>query len=521
MSFVPSGIPTIPSLYSSSLIGSKSAVSGINPAISAGSFASRAGMLAAERYGPVLAGAALNRLDKSVSGLAAKISGDSSGNGSNGNGNNNSRSSSSYSGNDNGNPPPPPSSKGGRRPRRKGATSSSGVYDKTGIPRFSINTGIPSGTLINPLQKSTIHYSPLYVQCGRLFDNVVEQNDSLFSGLINSELYFKYKILVQSTITNSFSRYFTEECFYSYVSVLSKALQLYYMVDSILAYTSNNVNSNLAMFRLRMAMTSEILSEHVKLKEFLGTIPIPPNLLEYIRYLYQNFSFNDVEGSSIIRLSLEDSLCTSEYGDQLGLDLQYYNEVMAELLTLSETFSVLRKVRENWVKELPPSSFEAFYDPQFSTFWHNSNICYEDYGSKKVKYTINATDNTSLLYYGIFDNRLDGIIYASSSVNVNINDVDVCQTGIWKPFSDFKDRKSINSSLLHFSNDNLMRPVTSQEHRNASMVHAAPYTLVTPDKNLMWVVTESNFAGSTIPQVHTLENTTQAVVRSVEWLLNP
>lgn len=506
-------------------------VPGVSAPVSAGQFASRTALLAARRYGPKILGAAVNRLDQTVDKFASRLSGSSSSSDNNNNppktkskssSGSSKRSRGGSSTNDGGSGDSSSGPPGGRRPVNRSTSKNIGAaYDTEGVTRLSLDSGIISGTLVNPIQRTTQYYSPLYIQCGQLFSNIADQDDSVFSSMINQELYFKYRIIVQSSITNSFTRYFTEESFYSYVGLISYALQVYYMIDSILAYTSHNANTNIGMTRLRMAISPDILNSHIKLKEYLEGVPIPPNLLEYIRYLYQNFSFNDVNGSSIIRLSLGDSLCTSEYSSELGLNSETYSQIFESLISSSDTISIMRRIRENWVRTLPPSSYESFYDPQFSTFWHNSNISYEDYGSKAVKYTINTSNFSDQLYYGIFDNRLDGLIYASCSVNTVQNDKNVQQMGLWLPFNDFQHRNSINSSLLHHSNDGLIRPVTEREFRDASLVHAAPYTVITADNNPVWEVSRANFAGSAIPQVHTLENTTQAVVRSVEWLLSP
>jgi len=301
---------------------------------------------------------------------------------------------------------------------------------------------------------------------------------------LNKDLYYKYLIIVQSEVNSSLARQFTESIFYNYIGRISYALQLYYMIDSILAYTSHSPNNNIAMTKLRMGIGPDVSNGHIKLKEVLESTPIPPNLLMYIRFMYQNFSFNDVSGSSIIRLSLDDSLCTSEYSGNLGVDGSVYSKIIDELIDCSEVSSIIKKIRNNWVVTLPASSYEALYNPQFTTFWHNSNIAYEDYGSKAVKFTITAQSSFSPLYYGIFDNKLDGIIYASCSV---LDQNEVIEKGLWVPFHDFVDRKSINSSLLHFANDKLIRPVTDISFRCASMVFAAPHTVITRDNNPIWV----------------------------------
>lgn len=486
------------------------------PPLSASDFAKTVGRAAAARYGPTILDAAINRADSTVGNLADRLAGNS---GSTSSKTRTKTSTNSPKGNGNNNNNSGGSARGGRR-SRKGPQSAGvgGSVDVSGIPQITIDTGIDSGIIVNPLQGTTDYYSPVYIQCGRFFESIVDSDSSFFSELINSELYFKYKIIVNAVITNSFSRYFTEANFYNYIAKVSYALQLYYMVDSILAYTTNSPNNNIGMWYLRMGITPDIANGHLKLKEYLETIPIPPNLLEYIRYMYQNFSFNNVSGAPIIRLSLDDSLCTSEYAGNLGINATTYTSLFSNLISLNETASIIAKIRSNWVTPMPASSYESLFDPQFSTFWHNSNICYEEYDSNSVSYTINASSNNELIYYGIFDNRLDGIIYASVSVNDENN---IMQQGMWQPFRAFGNKDTINSSLLYYARGDSIRPIHDREYRDASMVHAAPFVNVMEDDSLQWEVTRMHSVASCIPQVHTLENTTQAVVKSVLWLLEP
>jgi len=489
------------------------------PGVDASTFARAAAGYAVNRYGPTLLNAAQSRIDSTVSNIASKIAGNGSSSNVSGNGKSSSSrasNNSSSNGNDSGKSNPI----GGRRASKSRGplTGTGGSPNIQGVPQLSLDSGIDSGTINNPLQDTTPDYSPLFIQCGQFIPDVDQQKNSTYSKLMGKELFYKYLMLVQSEVNFSMSRNFTEENFYTYIITISKALQLYYMVDSILAFTSHTPNNNIAMTRLRMAINPGIANGHIKLREFLETTPIPPNLLMFIRHMYQNYSFSNVSGSPIIRLSFKDSLCTSELKGPLTINGLTYASIINDLIGCSITTSIISRIRPKWKVKLPESSYEALYDPQFSTFWHNSNIAYEDYGSKVVKYTINCDDYNTPLYYGIFGNRLDGVIYASCSVNVEHN---VMEMGLWRPFSEFQEMKSMNSSLLHMSNDGLIRPVTEQNFRFSSMVYAAPYTTITKDNNPIWNLINSSYVGACIPQVHTLENVTQAITRTIIWLFVP
>lgn len=513
MSFVTNGLAVSPPVLSS----------GINPGVSAINFVASA---AAGRYAAPLANAIVSRVDNVAANVLNKIAGNGSpsdtgksdgvkstipakGTPTSGktNGNNN---------NINGNGK---NNNSGYRPSRGGGkTGVGGSPNVPGIPQTTLDSGIDSGTINNPLQKTTEYFTPLFIQCGQLFPDIKEQSDSTYAALASRDLFYKYLILVQSEVNFSMARNFTQDSFYLYITKISKALQLYYMIDSILAYTTYSPNNNLGMTRLRMAITPDVANSHIKLREFLQTTPIPPNLLNFVRHMYQNYSFSDVIGSPVIRLSYQDALCTSEYKESLGITSIDYRKVLDELIDCATTSSILKKIRPNWVVTMPPSSYEAMYDPQFSIFWHNSNIAYEDYGSKAIKYTIEAKSRFEPLYYGIFGNRLDGLIYASCSV---LTENSVEEMGLWSPFKSFEDRNSINSSILHFSNDGLIRPITDVQFRVGSMAHSAPHTVITKDGNPVWEIISCSYAGAVIPQVHSLENVSQAITRSVGYLLNP
>jgi hypothetical protein len=482
---------------------------GLTPGVSASQFATSAAGYFAQRYGPRIVGAAQNRLDTAINTFANRVSGSDSGNNNSDNSDDN-----NGNGNNNGVGGLPP--RGGRRARSRGRRGFvGGAPNIEGVPKLELDSGIESGTVLNPLQPTTEIFTPLYILCGTFFPTDESQIDSSTSQLLNSDLFYKYSVLIQSEVNYSLAKYFTEKNFYKHFEVLSEALQLYYMVDSILAYTSYTPNNNLGMTRLRMCISPDVANSHLKLREFLSGIPIPPNLLSVIRHMYQNYTFSDVAGAPVIRLSLHDYLCTSEYDGTLGLDADIYGEVFKNLIDNSATSSTIAKIRSNWIGPLPPSSYEALYDPQFCTFWHNSNCAFEDYGSNAIKHTISANSDDETMYYGIFGNRLDGLIYGMCSVMMENN---IIEKGLWTPFSDFGSRNSINSSLLHFSNDGVIRPVTEASVRIGSMMHSAPYSEVTADKNLVWKVVPCTYAGANIPQLHSLTNVTQAITRSINFI---
>lgn len=508
----------------SSLVPLTNTAFSVTPGVRVHQLANKVGYFVGSKVATHVANRAINKAvtilnDLSDKYLFSSVAGNN-GSGSNSTSPVSNNSSKSSNGSNNSDKPPqgpgkPKNPKGGRRPKSTGNVG--GSLDVDVSPRTSLDTGIDSGTIINPLQEPTGDYTPLFIQCGQLFPSLEQNKDSTFTKLMNIDLYYKYLILVQSEINYSLARQFTQEKLLDYIIKISYALQLYYMIDSILAYTSYSPNNNIGMTRLRMAITPEIANGHVSLKQFLETTPIPPNLLMFIRYMYQNFSFSEVIGAPVVRLSFFDVLCTREYNG-LGMDGSTYADLVTDLIGLSETISTIKKIRPSWVVKMPPSFVEATYDAQFITFWHNCNVAYEEFDFETVKYSRSAKTVNDSLYYGIFGDRLDGLIYASSSILLDNNTMEL---GLWKPFDIFKEKKSINSSILSYSKDGSIGPINERSIRISSMVYSAPYSYVTKDGNYVWELVNCSYAAVQIPQTHTLENVTQAMSRSMIWLLNP
>lgn len=486
---------------------------GFTPGVSAGQFASGIAGTIAGRYGTTILGAAATRIqseaDKMAERVADSIRGDNTSTPVSGRSKSNSNGDKSK----NGNPTPKPN----RRPRRPPGIG--GSPNVIGVPQLSLNTGIESGTINNPLQRTTSEYTPLFVQCGQLLPSGTEQTGSAYQSLLNNELFYKYLSVISDTVNYSLIKAFTAKQFYDYIDTISIALQIYYMVDSILAFTSHTPNHNIGMTRLRMGITPEMSSGHIKLRELLQSTPIPPNMLTYIRHMYQNYSFSDVFGAPIIRLSFGNALCTKEFSGNIGLSDDVYRSIINKIIDCSVTSSTIAKIRPNWKVALPPSSYEALYDPQFSTFWHNSDITYREQTTKIVKHTISADNDSDMLYYGIFGNNLDGIIYASCSVSKSTDQGStVVQKGLWSPFTLYDGVAEQDTSLLYVSKDDYISPVHDAQYRFSSMVYSAPHIETGLENTLVWKTCRNSYAGACIPQLHTLNNVEQAVARSVNWL---
>lgn len=352
------------------------------------------------------------------------------------------------------------SGRGGRPHKSQNGSGQGGYYGlkERGVIPLTYNSGIKSGIVINGFEESQHGYSTCYIQSGEFFPNRDRNYNSEFHSNLNDYLYIYYLTRIQAVVNYRVDQDFTSDRFFKYFTSISSALQLYYMVDSIIAYCnhSSTVPKNRGLLNLRSKLTSEILSKHTLLGHTLKEYPIPINLLHYIRYMYQNFTFGEGENSPIYRLgyrfTLHDNISVA------SLSPDYYDIILKELSSDGNRVpSLLKKTFPDMnINELPLSSGEAIFDRNFQTFWTNSNVSYLDsLESKEVKFTRHVSDKEQRYNYFIYDEDVDGIFYASQSCyNTSTN---IMESGLWLPINDVSRltrAKSVQrSSLLCFNSD--------------------------------------------------------------------
>jgi hypothetical protein len=305
--------------------------------------------------------------------------------------------------------------------------------EERGVSSISFSSGINPGFVINGYESSAFDFSTCFIQCGGFFDTI---HESMYKTQLDEILFVDYLFEVQKRVKYNINKKFTEENFYKYFTHVSNALQLYYMTDSIIAHTqSRNIrHKNRGLMYLRSTFDAEILSSQQQLGEILKTVPIPPNLLNFIRYMYQNFTFSELPGHPIYRLGFRQTLhSTCKFG---SISSQYYRVIIDELISDTVTIGILNSAFQDEFKfsTLPPSNDIPMYDKNFMSFWHNNDITYLSNKDKNMTHTRFVKDEDQDYKYLVFDDDMDGIFYASSTIfNEKTNN---SETGIWSPLRD-------------------------------------------------------------------------------------
>lgn len=325
--------------------------------------------------------------------------------------------------------------------------------DKPNNKKINLSTGVRSGLIVNEGEIASSDFSPLFMMGGDLLreDNI----STSFKEYINTIIYPTVSTAVQFSLNYAYELSLTD--FTSWFYTMTKCLQFYYTLDSIVTYCSDRHNTNQGLRYARTKITSAILLKLNLLRDLLGKQPIPPNVLQYMRFMCQNYKFSEIPGSPIYRLS--PGHIFNDYAS-MGSDsyTQRLSELMVttlidELISKSPIYNKINQAMPQWTVPnacLPPSSLEPYYDEGFRTFWFNCSLTYSASLGGTVVYT--RSENTSFRYW-MYTNFLDGVFFASGAFNKY--GVAGTNPGLFDPANDYTNVVTTEgrSNALHYCFD--------------------------------------------------------------------
>jgi hypothetical protein len=421
---------------------------------------------------------------------------------------------------------------GGRKGRKRGGKGNNSKSNPLLLPKeratasLSFDSGIRSGLVVDTHNSGNTNHSPCFILGGALIPLSLG-NDCLVDQQFSTSLYFQYLRECQTMVNYAVGSKFTEGDFKNYMRSIIRALQVYYMVDSILAYCDNRYTvKNEGLFNLRQTLGADELSKHREIELALGGLACPPRLLNFIRYMYQNFTFSEEDNTSIHRLTYSSSFRGVNFGVDSNL-FQLQEEILRDLRDpayVGDTPGILAKAFPSWTLNiLPPSSMDPIYDPGFRTFWYNSTSIYQTSDqSTSFSYTSTASTNSSSKVIHSFTNDLDGIYYAMICTRVNEPGVECTQTGLWIPTSDFSTDADnrVNSSLLCYRDEAPLQdwkaPVDNRLGAQSGMRHVAEFATGTATANLR-VYTDPQAIKI---QYSSVDNQSEVVANTMDWLFS-
>jgi hypothetical protein len=336
------------------------------------------------------------------------------------------------------------------------------MCDKPISKKIDLSTGVRSGLIVNPGEPTNDDdYSELYVMCGNLFKQ--DTIATSFREYIETVIFPEVQMAVQFNLNYAYE--LKIEDFNSWFYSLTKALEVYYTLDSVIAFNDNRLNTNQGCKFMRRKITSQVRLQYNLLRDVLGKQPIPPRVLESVRYLYQHFKFSELPGAPIYRLSPG---CMFHSGAQTGND-PYINSLSQDMVkditkNLTDKSAISNKIyqaMDRWHVPnscMPPSCNEAYYDAGFRTFWFNSSLTHKDSRESATIFTRSGTKDTQFRYW-LYTNNYDGFFFALSSFR--LNGEDQTRPGMWSPLSTYDSVINVGNmcNALVYTKDDYLQPI--------------------------------------------------------------
>jgi hypothetical protein len=252
-----------------------------------------------------------------------------------------------------------------------------------------------------------------------------------FLRIIASDMQVKAQANVSFNL--NISDRFTSENILTAMNTLTLAIQYYLYNQSIITYASDPRNKNEAMLYLREKITPEILEAQYLLGRLLADLPIPPNLLELLRYLSANFFSGVNQGSSIIKIYPQ--VYSAAQPDSIVVSEVLLTNVTSALSTNinKELFSLMRRAIPQWIpgwlKDVPTT---CVYDQDFLTIFANLPFAVTDAIGGFVQHPRVATESEEIPYNS-FTNELDGTAFSLTSCYLTTDAENYPRPGLMQP----------------------------------------------------------------------------------------
>jgi hypothetical protein len=189
------------------------------------------------------------------------------------------------------------------------------------------------------------------------------------------------------------------------------ALQVYFFYSSIMSYESDSRNKNAGMIYLRNLIDSQTLSDMSQLGKRLEDTPIPPRLVEMVRYLNGNFLSSETQGAPLLKFNMAGNMITT-----VPISPTYPAQALALLTTDANNtvFTLLRRCIPQWrVGTLYDCNPIPTFDKNFLTIFTNAPSCSRPVATNVRSHSV--ADLVTAVPYNSYTNRLDGAAYAMAS----------------------------------------------------------------------------------------------------------
>lgn len=290
-----------------------------------------------------------------------------------------------------------------------------------------LDTGIIPNTYSSDVMNAVEDVcSPLHVTCAKLYlpsvaDTTAPDLYSYFKNVIGFDIQSKaqsnvgFKLDISTILTVDNIRDFLNDVLY--------ALQIYMYYRGIMAFGMNTANKNEGMTTLRQGLTPDDILNLNELGMRLADTPIPPKMLDAVRYLFSTFASGDSSGATLLKIVPLASSDTMLDSNAIVNALNALNGETVSSVTHAknpEVAALLRRSVRHWVNPniMDPPDI-PLYDPQFKSIFSNLPFVY--YNGTTIAKVPSVTSVSQEIDYNSFTNSLDGAAFAFTSIYVSGN----------------------------------------------------------------------------------------------------
>lgn len=280
-----------------------------------------------------------------------------------------------------------------------------------------LNTGIMPNTYTNDYMTAVQGLcSPMHVSCVKL--QIPNATSNALSTYFLQTICFDIQTAAQSNVgfDLQISTNLQAQQILTAMNAAIAALQIYYWYTSILAYESEPRNKNQGMITLRQNITAQQISDLNQLGRRLEDTPIPPRIVNWVKYMSSNYYNGESPGSPIIKICFDPSALNAP-------NTSYCVSALNSLNTAANTtvFALLRRSIPKWrAGKLYDVTVQPNFDKNFKTIFANLPSGYFNATPTYVPSPVVANASTNISYC-TYSNRLDGLAYAMGGVYNNTN----------------------------------------------------------------------------------------------------
>lgn len=216
---------------------------------------------------------------------------------------------------------------------------------------------------------------------------------------------FRREVAQKVTYNTKVTDMFQDDSVTKYLNNALQALSVYYFTSSILAYTQDPRNKNLAMEKLSNGFTPTDVQNFQILERMIRQSVLPPFLHKFCFYMMGNYKQSHMPGSPLIKImpwlfATTESEILSSFGTEDSLfgegKIGPILSAIEGLKLISPLADVLGKACPEWV-DFEPFQYSSSprYDANFVTFWINGSYATTQASSIPGEYTWNIFPYTT------------------------------------------------------------------------------------------------------------------------------